>query len=71
MTGGGRGPGERRAARGGSRGKRGREEEGEERGREGGAHLGARRSTATVNRITPRQGSCKRGRGKLLRGKRK
>jgi hypothetical protein len=38
---------------------------------EGEAHLGIQRSAITVHRITPRARRWKRGRGKLLHGKRK
>jgi hypothetical protein len=61
-------------AGGRAHGERGRRERRGE-GKGGGAHLGIRRSAATVHRMTPRarevEERWKRGRGKLLHGKRK
>jgi hypothetical protein len=70
---GGRGGGRAGAARRARAGKREGEGGREERGGE--AHLGIRRPATTVHRITPRarevEERWKRGRGKLLHGKRK
>jgi hypothetical protein len=76
----GRGRGERHATEEGaggrgSRGAQGRKEEGEERGREGKSSPRGSTIATTIHRITPRakevEERWKRGRGKLLCGKRK